>query len=273
MNEIVTNTLQPPPQVTRKVAKWIAPVARLGFAAKGVVYLLLGWFALRAALLADEPLDRGEALAQLRSGFFGETLLLVLAVGLLAHVLWRLTQSFVDPEHAYDEHKHLGPRLYHLGSAMFYSALAFTAWDLTRGGANGDDQEDHWTAVLLAQPYGRWLVYAAGLAVIAYGLRQFWRAWKGEPVIRHLALQRTRWRRQVEALGRFGVAARGVVFTLIGGFVLDAARRYDPEAAGGTDEALSALGHGPWLGIVAAGLIAYGLFQFFEARYHRIGPE
>jgi hypothetical protein len=198
--------------------------------------------------------------------------LYVIAVGLVAHVLWRLTQTLFDPEHADDRKWHLGPRLYHLGGAVLYGALAWTAWGLAEGARQPGDSEDHWMAVLLAQPFGRLLAYAVAAALVGYGLRQFWRAWKGDPVVKHLALERVRARRLVESVGRFGVAARGVVFLLIGGFVIDAARRYDPSAAGSIDEALRALGQGWLLGIVAAGLVAYGVFQFCEARWHRIHP-
>jgi len=269
---IASDALQPSPETTREVAAWITPVARIGFIAKGVVYLLLGWFAVRAAFLADEPLDRSEALAHLRDQDFGDLVLFAIALGLVAHVLWRLTQAVFDPEHAGDRKLHLGPRLFHLGGAAFYGALAWTAWELGEGAHEQHDREDHWMGVLLSQPFGRLLAYGVGAAIIGYGLRQFWRAWKGSPVTRHLALERVRQHALIAVIGRFGVAARGVVFLLIGGFVLDAAHDFDATAAGSTDEALRALGHGWMLGIVATGLVAYGLFQFCEARWHRIHP-
>ena len=268
----IAETLQPAPRTTRRVAAWVAPVARVGFVAKGVVYLLLGWFATRAAFLADEPLDRGEALAHLRDNDFGVIALYVIAVGLVAHVVWRLTQGFFDPEHANDRKLHLGPRLAHLGSVVFYGALARTAWELAEDANEPHDTEDHWMAVLLSQPLGRWLAYAVAAGIVGYGLRQLWRAWDGDAVMKHLARDAMRWPRTVTAIGRFGVAARGIVFLLIGGFVFDAAHHFDASAAGSTDEALRALGHGWLVGIVALGLVAYGVFQFCEARWHRVHP-
>lgn len=268
----IAETLRPELRTTRRVAAWIAPVARVGFVAKGVVYLLLGWFATRAAFLADEPLDRSEALAQLRDADFGVVVLYVIAAGVVAHVAWRLTQAFFDPEHAGDGKLHVAPRLFHLGGAAFYGALARTAWELAEDANEPHDREDHWMALLLSQPFGRWLAYAVAAGIVAYGLRQFWRAWRGEPVVRHLATESMGWPRIVAAIGRFGVFARGVVFVLIGGFVYDAAHDFDASAAGSTDEALRALGHGWLVGIVALGLVAYGLFQFCEARWHRVHP-
>lgn len=264
--------LQPSPETTREVAAWVTPVARIGFVAKGIVYFMLGWFAVRAAMLADEPLDRSEALAQLRDKDFGDLVLYAIAIGLVAHVLWRLTQVLLDPEHANDRKLHLGARLAHVGGVVFYGALARTAWELAEDAREPHDREDHWMALLLSQPYGRWLAYAVAAGIVGYGLRQFWRAWKGDPVVKHLALDHVAHRRLVQWIGRFGVFARGVVFVLIGGFVYDAAHDFDASAAGSTDEALRALGHGWLVGIVAVGLVAYGLFQFCEARWHRIHP-
>jgi Domain of Unknown Function (DUF1206) len=78
----------------------------------------------------------------------------------------------------------------------------------------------------------------------------------------------------VARLARFGVAARGVVFGLVGWFLVRAALKHDWHRASGFDGALRALArhdHSAWLlGIVAFGLIAYGLYQLVQARYRRI---
>jgi len=81
-------------------------------------------------------------------------------------------------------------------------------------------------------------------------------------------------RRGIVRLGVVGLCARAVVFTLIGVFLIRAALAYDPDAAVGLDGALAALAGtaaGPaLLGLVAAGLLAYGAFCFAQARYGRI---
>jgi hypothetical protein len=77
--------------------------------------------------------------------------------------------------------------------------------------------------------------------------------------------------------GRAGVAghlSRAVVFGLIGVFVIKAAVDFNPKDAIGLDGALQKLAHtnyGPYLlGLTAAGLIAYGLYCFVDARYRDV---
>ena len=75
-------------------------------------------------------------------------------------------------------------------------------------------------------------------------------------------------------IGMVGHIARGTVFGLIGFFLMKAAWEYDPEEAVGLDGALSKILQEDYgdtmLGIVSAGLIAYGLYCFVEARYREV---
>ena len=74
--------------------------------------------------------------------------------------------------------------------------------------------------------------------------------------------------------GAAGHVARAVVFGLIGVFVIRAALEYDPKKAIGLDGALqklAAAAYGPYLlGVTAAGLLAYGLYCFVDARYRDV---
>jgi hypothetical protein len=76
-------------------------------------------------------------------------------------------------------------------------------------------------------------------------------------------------------LGRLGYGALGVVFTIIGFFMIVAAVKFNSQQAKGLDTALGELLQLPFgrvlLGIVALGLIAYGVYSFVEARYRRLG--
>jgi hypothetical protein len=84
-------------------------------------------------------------------------------------------------------------------------------------------------------------------------------------------------RNWVMGICRFGVAARGVVFCIIGWFLIQAATQYDASQAGGLGEALQTLAqqpYGPWLlGIIALGLIAYGIYMVVQAGYRQFATN
>ncbi len=255
---------------TREVSRWVTPVARTGYAAKGLVYLVIGGLAVRAAFDSSAPRDADGALRWLRESTAAEWLLAGIAAGLAAFVLWRLVQAFIDPEHPGFEAKRLPLRFFRIGSAVIYASLAWTALALTYGDGGAVRDEEAMAAYLMLQPMGRWLAAGVGLGIIGYGLYQVWRGIVAK-VEDHMRFDSEAARRRIVAIARVGVFARGVVLVLIGGFLVTAAWRYDPSAAGGTEEALRALGPEWLLFAVAVGLVAYGIYQLAEARYRRIG--
>lgn len=254
------------PGSARQVAAWVPPLARLGYAAKGVVYLIVGYLAFRAATAAGSPEGARGALQSLVDEPGGRIMLGLIALGLLGHVVWRLVQVVLDPEHSEHDAKHIGLRVFFALSALVYGSLAWTAWQLSRG-ATGDDGGGRslWISRLFELPMGRWLVITAGLGVIAYGVHQLVKAFKGD-VMSRLARQDT----MLRSIGRFGVGARGLVLLPVGWFLVQAGRHYDPGQAGGTEEALRMLDRGELLALVGLGLFAYGAFQLAKARYRRI---
>lgn len=261
-------------RTVREVAGWVPPLARLGYAAKGAVYILVGWIALRAAMESGSPEGTSGALAELTDERGGTVLLVLIAFGLACHVVWRLVQAFMDPEHRGDaDAGRWAMRAFYALSALIYGSLAVTAWSLSRGDeAGSDDGQQVWIRTLLEQPLGTWLVMLAGIGVVLYGLHQLHAAWKGD-IDRRMTGTDARVSGGVRLLGRIGTAARGIVLLPIGWFVFTAGREYRADAAAGTEEVLRMLGHGWLLAVVAMGLVAYGLHQVAKAVYRRIeGP-
>jgi hypothetical protein len=262
-----------------KARSWIERLARVGYVAYGMVYVLVGVLAMQAALGGGgKPASQEGALRQVLLAPLGRVLLLMVAIGLLAYAAWRVFQGIMDPEDEGRDAKGLVKRFDHVLNGLFHAALAFSAGQLALGSGGGDGgSPDDWTARLLAQPLGRWLAVIAGVVIFCAGLYQFYKAYKAdfqEELKRgEMSVRAKTWATRI---GRIGYAARGVVFGVIGVFLVQAALQTDPDKARGLGGALQTLARQPFgpyiLGAVALGLVAYGAFMFVMARYRRIEP-
>lgn len=265
----------------KEAAPWIAKLARLGYAAKGVVYITVGGLAIQTALGTGGQTTGSEgAMESIGRQPLGQLILAILALGLLGYAIWRVVQAVRDPEGKGTDVRGIGTRLAYGISGLIHAGLALEAVRLATGSGQGDSSEsgvDSRTAMLMEQPLGRWLVGLVGLGIMAFGGYELYRATRGK-VVKRLRLgdvdaDTARW---IERVGRAGYLARGVVFAMIGYFLIQAARQFDPQKARGIGGALSSLrdeAYGPWmLGLVAAGLMAYGLFALVKSRYRRIRP-
>jgi hypothetical protein len=266
-------------RATRKVSPWIVRLGRAGLVAKGVVYLIIGTLALQAALGGGGALtDREGALRTVLRQPLGTVLLALLSAGLLAYMAWRVVQALTNPEREPHDMKGTFKRAFRFGSGIIYGALGLAAGRLLIGMQADDRQPSDWTALVMRQPFGKWLVAAAGLGIAGYGLVRLHHAWKGE-LKNQLVLDRyaARARAWLVGIGRAGQAARGVVFVIIGGYAFLAGLHTNPREAKGLGEALGVIERAPYgpylLAAIAAGLTAYGLFQFIEARYRRIRAD
>lgn len=249
--------------------------ARAGLAARGAVYLIIGFLAVKLAFGdGGKTTDQQGALATLAKQPLGTVMLLVVAFGLAGYASWRLARAVIGQGPEGDDD--LKSRIDGLVSGVAYFALCFTAIKIVAGaGGGGGNNPDKTAGGVLSWPGGPWLVGIAGLVIIAIGLEQ---GYKG---ISRKFMEKAdtgRMNDGVEkaytAFGVFGHLARMVVFALIGWFVLKAAIDFDPDKAVALDGALSKLAnapHGPiLLGIVAAGLIGFAGYSIVESRYRRI---
>jgi hypothetical protein len=268
-------------QVTRAARPWIERLARFGYAAKGVVYVLVGSLAALAAFKGGGPTDSRGALTQVVRQPYGRVMLGVVAVGLAGYALWRLVQALRDTEDKGAEMKGLSIRFGYACIGFVYAGLSYSAVQLILGhsaGKSSDQTSKEWTATFFALPLGRLLVGLGGLCVIGFGLYQGYKAFT--------AKFRKKWKRHEMSerarslairAGQVGLTARGVVFGIIGIFLIQAALRHRAEEARGIGGALHALEQQPYgpyvLGAVALGLVAYGLYMFVEARYRRMKIE
>jgi hypothetical protein len=266
-------------QLIHHPATWIERLARFGYISKGVVYGIIGLLAAQAAIgTGGETTDAVGALEALVEQPFGQILLALIAIGLIGYVLWRFVEAIKDPENKGSDAKGLLQRGSYILNGLIYAGIAYSAVRILLGlstNNNGNAPAD-WTARILAQPFGQWLVGTGGAFIIGLGFYQFYKAFttkfRREFNLTDLTEREKKW---VIGICRFGLFARGVVFCIIGWFLIQAATQYDPQAAGGLDKALQTLGeqaYGPWLlGIVALGLVAYGIYMVVKARYSQLG--
>lgn len=252
-------------------------LARIGFAARGLVYLLVGWFALDAALHGGETTDNQGAMGTLADAPLGHILLAVCALGFAGYAVWRLTEAITDPENRGHTLKGKFERLGYALSGISHIMLATAAGQLAlaqtakQRGSPGDESAQGWSAWLLEQPGGALLLMLVGVLLLIVAVAQALKAYKAKfddldgdvPVPDYV-----RW------VGRLGYAARALVFSLIGWFVISAALNHDPDRAGGLGEALAQLraqDEGTLiLSVVALGLGLFGVFSLIEARYRRM---
>ena len=251
-------------------------VARVGHGARATVYLLLGGFALLAAIRGGRaPGSRG-ALSEMLGAPGGRILLAAVGVGLLAFSAWRVLQAIFDPEGHGSDAKGVALRASFVTSAATHILLAVAAFSIGFGwgapiGGSEEESTRHWTAWLMSKPLGRWVVGLVGCGILGKAAIQFVQAFRGDFENR-LAMERDGLRWAVP-LTRVGLCARGVVFAIIGSFLVVAALKANPGEARGIEGALATLQeqpYGPWLlGVVGSGLIAFSAYGFVEAVYGR----
>jgi hypothetical protein len=266
-------------EVAEKVGKhpWVERLARFGYAAKGIVYIVVGALATLAALGEGETTGTQGALRSIARQPFGRVMLGIVAFGLIAYVIWRFVQAITDADDKGTDAKGIALRLGYTGSGFIYAGLAYSAARILFGAREDGrpDAAESWTASVMEFRYGNWLIVLAGLSVMGYGLYQCYKGYAAK-FRKRLKIGEMSERGVLWAMrsGRFGFIARGVVFLIVGGIMIQAALRYGSTKVKGLDGALQLLiqqSYGKWLlGIIALGLVAYGLYMLIEARYRRI---
>jgi len=248
-------------------------LARAGFVARGLIYGLIGILAIELALGAGgKTTDQAGALKTISQQPFGKVLLILVAIGLAGYALWRLIHALIG--HGPENSDSTFDRVAALGSGIVYAGLCAVAIEILLG-SGGSSSTHKTTGGVFGWPAGTWLVGIAGAVLIGVALYQGYRGLSKDflkdskteemsPTIRS-------W---IKGIGTFGHLARMVVFGLVGVFLIKAAIDFNPNKAVGLDGALAKLAHhsyGPFLlGLVAAGLIAFGVYSLSDARYRRI---
>jgi Domain of Unknown Function (DUF1206) len=274
-------TIDPPRVVTAFAAAPVSPtiewLARIGYASRGLVYILAGLFSLSAAIEGGRSAGPKGALANVIQVPFGDILLYCIALGLICFGVWRTTQAIYDPDKfSRGPSSALRRLIVYGGSAFVHFGLAVAAINVAFVSRSADEDREarDWTAWLLSQPFGRALTMVVGLGIVIGGLAFVFQAFKAE--FRKNLMVDEDDKEWIVTLGRIGFAARGIVFVMVGCFLIIAGWFHDPRQATGVAGALKALQNSdfgaPLLAATAAGLLCFGLFELGQALWRRIAP-
>lgn len=254
----------------------IEQIARFGYAIKGVVYLIVGLLAMPVALgVASNTASTHDVLRIIVTQPLGKFLLTVVAVGLISYAFWRFVQALVDPEHQGKKAKRFILRLGYAISGASYAGLAFSAVQIIFGVPSTSSWKHDFSAVLLAQPFGQWLVGIIGVLVLGVGIAwtyvAFTDGFRQRLQLTKMTNTQIKW---AMGIGRFGVTARSCAFGLIGLLLIQAAIQSDPDEVKGLGGALQELAAEPFgqllLVALSVGIVAYAIYLFILAWYRQI---
>ena len=262
----------------KPVHPWVERLARFGYATKGVVYILIGALAVLAALDAGgRATDTRGTFEEIYTQPLGQVLLGAIAIGLTAYATWRITQGILDAEGKGKDLKGISIRIGYACSGLIHAGLAFSAVRLLLGEKEESSEQSHKSRAteIMQLPFGPLLIGVAGAGFIGFGLYQIYKGYKAKFRKRldvgAMSKREDKW---ATRFGRFGLTARGIVFGIIGYFLIISAIQYDPNEVRGLGGALQTIAGEPYgkvlLAIVAAGLAIYGIYILIESKYHRI---
>jgi hypothetical protein len=242
-------------------------LTRIGFAARGLLYLIVGYLALKLGRAEDA----GGALDWVANQA-GGLVLGALALGFVAYGIWRMADAVFDTQNKGRELKGIVGRLAGGLSGLIHLGLAFTAAKLALGsgsGGNSSESAESGAATAMSLPGGDLILYAAAAILAVAGAAQIGIALK-RSFRKHLAGEaRHKW--WVIAAGCGGHAARGAIFLTAAWLVFNATRHHQAEEAGALGDALISMPDG-LRAAVAAGLCLFGAYSLIEARY-RVIPD
>jgi hypothetical protein len=240
-------------------------LARAGYVALAVVYLMIAWLAVQLALgdRSGTPSSSG-ALRELAQQPLGAVLVWIVSIGLFLLAIWQAITAFTEDG--------LKDRLMPAGKAVLYTVIGISGVKIAVGSGSSGKGEETWTAKLMNLPGGQLLVGLVALGIIGYGAYECFRAWtdkfaedldqegrSGSTGTAYL------W------LGRIGHAARGIAFGIVGGLFAYAAITHDAKKSGGLDQALFEVLDQPFgpvlLCAIGLGLGCFGLFTLARARH------
>lgn len=247
--------------------------ARAGFVAKGLVYALIGVLGIQVAFGDNARTDQKGALHAVAQQPGGELVLWLMAIGFAGYALWRFSEAIWGRREETDPKKRTVKRIGSAANGLVYLLFGILAVKVATGSSTSGQQS--MTAKVLNGPGGQTIVVVAGLVIIAIAIGLTWRGLSTD-FEKHLnsAQMSRRTYQVVRRLGQVGYVCRGIVFALVGVFVIKAAMDHQPGKAQGFNVAMKSLLDAPGgpalLTAAGLGLICFGVYCLAEARYRQL---
>ena len=248
----------------------------LGYAAKGVVYFLIGTLAIEAAILPErKAVGTYKALKYLSGQPLGGILLCLLAFCLGGYVLRRFLQAVVYPGHSDNSSwTQTFQRTGYLISSISYAGVAYSALSIVFELGKYSDTINHAVKKLFLHPTGECVVFVGGIGVVGVGIGYLYGAYSGSYISKFDSFNiDSRLRYFARLMGKLGIASRGIAFVVTGVCLMVASIVSDANLAGGLQNAFQVLAEQPfgwlWLGAIGSGFIAYSLYMLATARYRK----
>jgi hypothetical protein len=259
-------------QASDEIKPWVKIFARIGYIAKGIIFILVGLLSLLAACgFGNNAKGTSGVFASVASKPFGEVLLWLIAVGLVGYILWLLIQVFEIRSIKKKDTKSIFKKFSNAVSCAIYISLAYQAFSLAIHAGHSGNAKHTVTVQLLSTGYGRWVIGMVGIIIIGYGIFQMYSGWK-EKFMRQFNTHQMNTKEVKATLrtGKLGLIARGIVFCVLGYFIIQmaiTANPGNPKGLDGTLEKILQQNYGSWLlGAVSIGLILYGLFEILKGK-------
>lgn len=264
------------------LSKTFETLARLGYAARGIIYLVIGLLAVLMAVgYGGKMTDQQGAISMIGAQPAGLILLGLVLIGLVCYSLWGLIRAIFNPFHQGHDAKGIALRIGYLASATAYGLLVLPTYALISGGAQPAEsgaqqgQIQQYTDQILVVPFGQLLVGIIGIILILVGFMQIFQGFSpGFERRIHLTKLNPVQLKRVRFLGRLGTIARGIIFALIGVFIVMAAYTANSQQIKGFDSTLTYILQQPYGGflmaVIALGLISLGLYSLCMSIFFRL---
>ena len=261
----------------RKRERFLRGFARTGLAAHGIVYCLMSLISVMAAFgLKKEAAGKSETFRLIHEQPFGKGVIFLIGVAMLGYVTLKFFQAFRDTRHQGKDLKAIMIRIGMFWAGLVYLALSITAFSIALHRPEGEGGEGEKRELLVTKaldlPWGTWVVGIAGVILFGAGIYQAGRG-VTRSFMKYVDLHSSGFRKTFERIGIIGHISRGVVFCILGYLIVRAAVNANPGEAESTEGAFDFVRNNfgnALMGVVAAGLLAFGIFMLVRARHERM---